>query len=144
MADVWAFWPNKSSTRLSRSGWVDSVATNKRSAVWAEKRDPRRAEFADPFSHWVRPVDGSAPPLRIQRGYSSSNVVAGDSFAAWWPLSTNAINVSTLDGTVAGKVVDRSIFVPARFAANGDLLAYASQAKAGRITVHVAYVGENE
>lgn len=132
--------PDGSRTRLSNSGRVSWVAANRTSAVWAENRDPKRAEFADPFTHWVRPVDGDAPAVRIQRGYSAGNVVAGSAFAAWWPLSANAIKLSALDGGATAVIHDRPMFVPARLAASGDLLAYATEQRRGRINVHVVRV----
>jgi len=53
--------------RLSTSGTVQWLDAADGVAVWSERKPPP-AQFQDPYSHVVRPLDGSAPPRRIQQG----------------------------------------------------------------------------
>jgi len=126
--------------RLSSAGRAQWLAANGTIAVWAETKDPKRAEFADPFRHLVRPLDGSKPAIRLQRGYTASNVVAGDPFVAWWPIAVNAVIVSASDGATQTKIPAKHIHVPARMAASGRLLAYATQVATRDITVHIVSI----
>ena len=120
-------------TQISHNGTVQWMNAANGQVVWSQKKSRTRQGLADPYSHWVAPVDGSAPPRQIQQGYSASNVVVGHDFAALWPTGDGVL-VTSLDGRNSTKI-QASTYVPARLAASGALLAYGTQV--GHDEVHL-------
>jgi len=128
--------------QLSDHNWVDWVAAADGMAVWSKRRNPRRNDLADPYTHWSRPLDRSEPAVRIQRGFTSSNVVAGTGFAAWWPLDADGIVLSSFDGANQSELTNLRIHVPARLSAHRKLLIFATRSNGGTsVTVQVMKIG---
>lgn len=135
-ADVWvADVASGERHRVSTSGNVQWIALGHEDVVWSE-REPSK-EFDDPFYHYSAPIAGDEP-LRIQRGWSDSNVVAGDDFAAWWGNRAGDIVVSSFDGEHQTRFRRGPYVVPLRLDAEGDLLAFGAQDKG--TTLHVVRV----
>lgn len=124
--------------RLSTSGTVEWLDAADGVAVWSERKPPP-AEFQDPYTHVVRPLDGSEPARRIQRGYTASNVVVGTGFAAWLPLA-NGIMVSTFDGRHQTKLFGFSRRTTTRITVFDDLLLFGTPSGGPKVTLHVVKV----
>ena len=86
--------------------------------------DPAVEHLDDPYSHWAAPLAQPGSARRLQHGYSSGNVVVGDTFAAWLEQD-GRIGLAALDGSWHTTIdAEVGASVPARLAADGPRLAY--------------------
>ncbi len=139
--------------QLTDTGVVTTFDLSDDQLVWAQRAVPgeTKQKYSDPYSHWALTLpdptdpakDDRAEPFRFQVGFSASNVVAGQGFAAWWPRSTRTVALARTTGDGAVEPVnlgDLSVSIPARLDADGTRLVFATNSPGQHTRIHVLRV----